>query len=1440
MKKILFILLLLFAVNSQATVDERLSDVYFANGIDTLQEDAEKIRDKLQDLTEIEKPESFKSIANWKVSYNKTKGFQQDIYETSIQALFVKLDNKDHWAHTAGAVVWIVDTVMGLPGVKDLVKGAIYFGGKKIVKEELKDLLLDEVKRTFAKKGLKLTNEEIEFLSDVLFDELLDNLLSGPLDETRDDINKDVGTQALAYAESISLGHGVIIVAHCQGNFYTNFVVEEKMETWTKQYFNVLGVATPTSSIVNGGPHLTFNNDVIQVVPEHLSANIQNPKHYYIENAIGEKVETFVSVEAHSFLSSYMETSMTRDAVLEFIDDSVNVHKTIAPSQWKKSKEIGCLCKDKYIMVEHKFVDSLNHLMEGLRVLPFDEEGKLYPLGFNYVKGSPEGENVIEVEESDTCFELTDKNESVIGTISSITGGSVTPKNGAVTVSLNWEDPEIDLDLDVQWAAGTHDIKDVSCRPTEHFYIDDIWSIYPGRYPVYVNNPGGADASLLPETIQIGIKVPGEYQSYTVKVATADELNLGHVADISIEYVDNQVVVKAVPTTYVSESFNNYTKRTNNKTVSQQSDSEEDDGGRYVGSGEDFVYYSGWRPASECTESCGCIPCQYEIIPYLQQVVLGPLAGADVGLYVASDYGSSGPIFTADTSIGNTLYSAGLVDMNESFKATLDDNELYIFSVSGGSDIDADDDFAIDAVATENRGTIHAVLTGKEIKEVGFKVNILTEIAYQVTKDMYGGGASNEEILAKLDEVATLLLKDKIYSDSNVPLGHTDLLVWLPTIDRALLFVDYAASIQPIIESIYNDEDIYNAAYNVVYYPNGIAVGAPRLASSILYVNEHATAGTTVGNVSIYSEGDSSITSMALSGEGSENFLLTGDGTITVSSSADLDFEKQQIYKLSVTATNDSGTSAPVTLYVQLNNIVDVPVATSFVGYQLLDTAPVGTLVGVITFDEGAAAVSSIRLSGEGSEYFVIDTEGHITVGADGFAKLNEGLSDYREKTSFSLSVVATNAMGESLPAKLGLEVYHVRETPTLIPLRVNVDENTPAFSILGSIDFNEGNSPVSEFVLTGNGSENFSIDLNGQITVTEGAILDYETTTVYKLQAIATNAFGSSQSTAVTINVRDLPELPTLKPISAAILNHTEAGAVVGTLAVHDNGGPISAIYLSGDGYEDFLIDTEGVITVSPTANLDYMVRSEYKLYAQAVNSQGSSESVEVNIRVTSGIHTQHVDPFGDGSSIVIHPLDDQMSLQGTELTGTPLFSDISKFGRSVYLDPSRGCLSFGGTQEGDFTMSAWVKPQQAITLLTESTTGMQYYYSSYQSEVFYPNYGGSYSSQRVGVGLSVGTNGVVVPIHKGFLMTSLLTYSGPINEWDFITVTVQNGTPKLYINGVFMKEGLQAPYSTLHPNSLSSCGYTRHRMTGYIDQISIFNRVLLDEEIEALYHIQ
>ena len=83
------VLLLLFCITLlSAEVNECKSDVYFANGIDTSKRQAYKAKDALKVEFKTFSPESYKSVAEWKVNYNHTHGIGIDLYESFLQKIY--------------------------------------------------------------------------------------------------------------------------------------------------------------------------------------------------------------------------------------------------------------------------------------------------------------------------------------------------------------------------------------------------------------------------------------------------------------------------------------------------------------------------------------------------------------------------------------------------------------------------------------------------------------------------------------------------------------------------------------------------------------------------------------------------------------------------------------------------------------------------------------------------------------------------------------------------------------------------------------------------------------------------------------------------------------------------------------------------------------------------------------------------------------------------------------------------------------------------------------------------------------------------------------------------------------------------------------------------------------------------------------------------------
>jgi len=182
----------------------------------------------------------------------------------------------------------------------------------------------------------------------------------------------NLAKQVEAYKQSIKDGHGVIVIAHSQGNYYTNEAYEE-LDGWMKDYFHMFGVATPANHVagyaVNDAtaPYVKFHNDIINVVLTGLPANRDDSHHH-----------GFPSYDAHDFYNSYLTNIETKNDIFNFILEKIKAHST-APSQWETESEQNKNTKEYRITVKHRFDTSIVNIAN---VYPFAPSKKLY-----YVQG---------------------------------------------------------------------------------------------------------------------------------------------------------------------------------------------------------------------------------------------------------------------------------------------------------------------------------------------------------------------------------------------------------------------------------------------------------------------------------------------------------------------------------------------------------------------------------------------------------------------------------------------------------------------------------------------------------------------------------------------------------------------------------------------------------------------------------------------------------------------------------------------------------------------------------------------------------------------------------------------------------------------------------------------------------------------------------------------
>lgn len=166
-----------------------------------------------------------------------------------------------------------------------------------------------------------------------------------------------------------------------------------------------------------------------------------------------------------------------------------------------------------------------------------------------------------------------------------------------------------------------------------------------------------------------------------------------------------------------------------------------------------------------------------------------------------------------------------------------------------------------------------------------------------------------------------------------------------------------------------------------------------------------------------------------------------------------------------------------------------------------------------------------------------------------------------------------------------------------------------------------------------------------------------------------------------------------------------------------------------------------------------------------------------------------------------------------------------------SMYFNGNKEIASVALFKEirNSFTIEICAKPTEAINLDHESQSGI----SGISGQRFVIGPGRGENGNEAGVGISVGTNGIIVYEHSSFYLTALLVFPKVITNWKHIAIVYRDKTPYLYINGIFKKQGLTSTKESVYPSGFIG-GYEPYGYySGFVRSIKIWNCERTDKEI-------
>ena len=182
------------------------------------------------------------------------------------------------------------------------------------------------------------------------------------------------------------------------------------------------------------------------------------------------------------------------------------------------------------------------------------------------------------------------------------------------------------------------------------------------------------------------------------------------------------------------------------------------------------------------------------------QALLGPIVNADVFVYDVELIDGS-PICSETTSDLGSPEGPGVIDLSG---CDIDPEKLYFMVVNGGEDIDVDDDGELDDIPTPKEGSLRGIYKGEDLLAGGWRVNILTELAYNGVVDSLLVGADSEEILSRLELLTVSLIEEDLNGDGAV--NYTDLTAFVPIEHADKLLKQDGDFLDRILQAILDDD----------------------------------------------------------------------------------------------------------------------------------------------------------------------------------------------------------------------------------------------------------------------------------------------------------------------------------------------------------------------------------------------------------------------------------------------------------------------------------------------------------------------------------------------------------------------------------------------------------------------------------------------------------
>lgn len=493
--------------------------------------------------------------------------------------------------------------------------------------------------------------------------------------------------------------------------------------------------------------------------------------------------------------------------------------------------------------------------------------------------------------------------------------------------------------------------------------------------------------------------------------------------------------------------------------------------------------------------------------------------------------------------------------------------------------------------------------------------------------------------------------------------------------------------------------------------------------------------------------------------------------------------------------------------------------------FNIEENSSSGTIVGtVIATDlDTDQQLNFTIISGNIGNSFSLSSSGVLVV--------NDASSiDFEETPIFELSIQVEDDFEGVADALITISIVDENEIHVVEDEAFSLDENSVIGTVVGSMTITDPeNSEMFIFSFSsGNINGTFSINSDGEISVANSELLDFENNPTFALVVATEDNYGITVEAGLDISVNDVNEIHSVENLTFEIEENTGVSTVVGIINVDDQEDETyEYAIINGNDDDIFQITAQGDLEIA-VSSLDYETQTQHVLGIIVADEDFEVEA-SITINVTNVFEI-------DEDAVAYYPFngnandESNNSFDGTVL-GASLTTDRNGSLNSAYsfdgIDDYIEIANNSSFENQNYSISAWIKTNEltgailSMSSVSPIRNNCGYYFSILEGKLR--------GLSNVGVGSWISLVSDEVDIS---------------NDWHHVVFTYDGSSQKLFLNGTLLSSLNTVHTVNYFENNpikigtyVTASGSLSSQFKGSIDEVLIYDKALNETEIMSLF---